>query len=386
MGERKSQDLAERLIDGYMQYDYTETWQVSASGIAAALLDADLPRIGQEYAILGISAPVYCYQRVPRRRSDSQAKTVFDVVCSFTNAINRYERTIEGLPASTPEEIAPRLIVELEEYEYESGSILCGITGAWVPHPLSDGISFRQPPPYLQDRIIVAPTEDNLYYGEIVNSANDQIKINISRRYRKKITYWTWHRTWDDEWEGFIDSVNTNDVTMTQYDKDGLRMQLDYGPYELRCTGVIKEDHWRDGRLWFRRGVQMLAKEKATGFWSDTKWFERIVDKGFNEMIWEGQFAGVGTEKLTRNDVEIQLGEDAPYFAKRPIALLQKDPELNQPFWVAPAEPILLNGHGLRAGYSSPDFITSNSSETYNTAYLFYLTYRPKDFTVLDLK
>jgi hypothetical protein len=386
MGDRSNQELAERLIDGYMQYDYTETWQVTASGISAALLDADLPRIGQEYTIVGISAPVYCYQRVPRRRSDTQAKNTFDVVCSFTNAINRYERTIEGLPASTPEEIAPRLEVTLEEFTEDRayGAHLCGITDSpFSSDPRSVG-GFLQPPPYLANRIAVAPDiEAGTYYpSQLVNSANDQIGKVSRRWYRKKIVYWTWHRNWSEGWEEWIDCVNTDDVTMTQYDKDGLRMKLEYGPYELLCTGVIKEDHWRDGRLWFRRGVQLSAKR-----YGET-WFDKVRDEGYNEMLWEGQFVGKGTDTLTRADIETQLGENAAYYAKRPIALLQLDNDVNTPLWVAPSEPIALNGHGLRKGYSSPSEICPPNTEppTDFDVYLFYLNYRPASFAPLDLK
>lgn len=90
---RTNQELVERLVDGFLQYDYTETWQVDASGPAAALATAGLPTIGTEYLITGVAQPVYCYQRQPRRRNDTQAKAVFDVVCNFTNAVTRYERT-----------------------------------------------------------------------------------------------------------------------------------------------------------------------------------------------------------------------------------------------------------------------------------------------------
>jgi hypothetical protein len=386
MGDRSNQELAERLIDGYMQYDYTETWQVTASGISAALLDADLPRIGQEYAIVGISAPVYCYQRVPRRRSDTQAKNTFDVVCSFTNAINRYERTIEGLPASTPEEIAPRLEVTLEEFtdEHDWSAHLCGITEGYQNDPTSEFANFLQPPPYFINRIAAAPSVDaNTWFPQqLVNSADDVIGQVTRRSYRKKIVYWTWHRNWSDGWEDWIDCVNTDDVVMTQYDKDGLRMKLEYGPYELMCSGVIKEDHWRDGRLWFRRGVQLNAKRY--GF----KWFDSIKDEGYNEMLWEGQFAGKGNDTLTRNDITTQLGESVPWYAKKPIALLQLDGEVDTPLWVAPSEPVALNGHGLRFGYSSPSNIVPQNTEpaSYKQPHLCYLKYRPVAFAPLDLK
>lgn len=342
MGNRTSQTLDERLVDGFLQYEYTETWQVTASGIAASLLDADLPQIGQPYFITGVSTPVYCYSRRPTRRSDTQAKTTFDVVCTFTNATQRYDRTEVGLPAQNPEEIVAKVDIAFEEYSDPTAKaqFLGVFDEVSSAEEVLAGSSYSLPP-YL------GPVGS---YQSITNSANDPIpNINV-RSHNKRITYWTWHRDWDEQWDLFIDTVNDSNVTISQYDQDGLRLRYKFERNELLILDVIKEDHWKDGKLWFRRGVVMLQNYK--------RWLIEVPDLGFNEMLFVDQYNADGT-KWTKAGLDKFFGTTRLEYISVPIQRYKPNPDDNAAFDdlipVAVADPVYLNGYGRELGYPRPD-------------------------------
>jgi hypothetical protein len=366
--ERKSQELTERMVDGFLQYDYTETWIVNATGIAASLLDPLLPVIGQPYLILGVESPVFCYQRTPRRRSDTQAKMFFDVVCTFTNAISKYDRTYEGWPANQPESIVPRVDIAFEEYSEPSPRAqFVGIFDQdTAPAFFAPQFSY-QIPPYLS-----APQ-----FGidrAIVNSANDPQQNINKRSHTKRVTYWTWHRDWNSSWDDYIDSVNSNTTTITQSDLEGQRLQYSFEPYSLLINDIIKEDHWRDGKLYFRRGV-VFSHNPAT-------WFLQVTDQGYNEMLFVGQNKeGGGT--VTENDMDDLFGADRADYESLaityPVPIAGLTAYAPTETRVAPAEPQLLNGHGRQIKIEPPD------STSFLPKKMVYMPYTVKDFSALGI-
>lgn len=371
---RTSQDLVERLIDGFLQYDYTEVWQVDASGPAAALQDASLPQIGTEYAISGVSQRVYCYQRQPRRRSDTQAKSLFDVICSFTNAVTRYERTVDGLPANEPEQIVPRVDIAFEEYSEQSGyAQFVGIfktTDALLEPDAIDPALSRQPPPYL-------PIPQFGVEVPIVNSANDPIQNVNKRRHQKRITYWSWHRDWDAAWDDYLDTVNNSEVTITQSDKDGQRLRYTFQKYTLLINDIVKEDHWRDGRLYFRRGV-VFAHNPQT-------WLLKLQDQGFNEMLFAGQAGETNFGvfiPISASDMDGWFGDDRAEYEYSPIVQFKPrtDTGINVEYMpVPPADPQLLNGYGRLMKYPTPD------GGPYESKLMVYMPYTVSDFSTLGI-
>jgi hypothetical protein len=364
---RTNQELVERLVDGFLQYDYTETWQVDASGPAAALATAGLPTIGTEYLITGVAQPVYCYQRQPRRRNDTQAKAVFDVVCNFTNAVARYERTVDGLPANEPEQIVPRVDIAFEEYSEQSPTAqFIGIFEASTDHTLMSPLTSRAIPPYL-------PTPQFGAEVAIVNSANEPIQNVNKRKHTKRITYWTWHRDWDAAWDDFLDAVNNAAVTITQSDKDGQRLRYTFPAYELLINDIIKEDHWRDGKLYFRRGV--VFAHNPIG------WFTELPDQGFNENIFFGQLLADGS-LITPTVLDEWFGEDRATYELAPIVHFQPvnfDEVNTDSVSVAPADPQALNGYGRQLKYPTPD------GPAYEPKKLVYMSYNVKDFSTLGI-
>lgn len=368
MGNRKSQTLDERLVDGFLQYEYTETWQVTASGIAASLLDPDLPQIGFPYFITGVSQPVYCYSRRPTRRSDTQAKTTFDVVCTFTNATTRYDRTVDGQPATSPENIAPKVDVQFEEYSEQSPTAqFIGIFDIDIAPTFFDPSNTAQVPPYL-------PTPQYGIDRPIVNSAKDP-QQNVNKRYHtKRITYWTYHRDWNSGWDGYLDSVNSSTVSVSQYDQDGLRLRYLFAANTLLINDIIKEDHWRDGRLWFRRGVVMSHNPNT--------WFLQLVDQGFNEMLFVGQNKE-NNEAITAADMtEIFGGGYSTYETlaiTTPVPVVGENILYPEYIKVAPADPVLLNGHGRAIKIAPPD------ASSYMPKKLVYMPYAIEDFGPLGI-
>lgn len=366
---RRSQDLTERLVDGFLQYDYVETWQVDATGIAASLLDASLPQIGQPYFISGVTTPVYCFQRQPRRRSDSQAKNLFDVVCSFTNAVTRYDRTSEGLPADQPENIVPRVDIAFEEYsEASPRAQFVGIFDQDTAASFFAPQFTSQVPPYL-------PSPQFGINRAIVNSANDPQQNVNKRSHTKRVTYWTWHRDWDSSWDDYIDSVNSGTTTISQSDKDGLRLRYSFDAYTLLINDIVKEDHWRDGKLYFRRGVVFSHNPES--------WFLQLPDQGFNEMLFVGQNKEGGAT-VTESDMDDLFGsERADYESLAitypvPIAgLIAYAPTETR---VAPAEPQLLNGHGRLIKIAPPD------NASFLPKKMVYMPYTVKDFSALGIQ
>jgi len=363
MADCKSQELSESLVDGFLQYDYTETWQVTASGIAEALSDASLPQIGQPYIISGTSATVYCYRRQPRRRSDTQAKTTFDVVCQFTNASTRYDRTVNGLPASDVEEIVPRVDIAFEEYSEQTGYADNGLIGIFDfdlnPALYDPGLSYQLPPNLLNG--------NGPGFGVRVpmqNSASDPFENVSVRKHTKRITYWSWHRDWDSNWDEWLDVVNSSQVTITQSDKDGQRLRYTFPAYTLLINDIIKEDHWRDGRLYFRRGI-VISYNRST-------WFSIFPDKGFNELLYVGQSDIDGTA-ITSANMDSWFGTKRKTYESIPVTLYRPADDAgprNEFLPVAAAEPQYLNGHGRLVGNPSP---VDASGVPKNVVYMNYL-------------
>jgi hypothetical protein len=367
MGNRRSQTLDERLVDGFLQYEYTETWQVTASGIAASLLDADLPLIGQPYYITGVTNPVYCYSRRPVRRSDTQAKNTFDVVCTFTNATQRYDRTETGLPADTPEQIVPRVDVAFEEYNETSCTAqFIGIFDATFPTTFVDPGLSAAVPPYL-------PTPQFGTNVMITNSAKDPIQNINKRKHAKRITYWTYHRDWNSGWDDYLDTVNGSSVTISQRDQDGLRLQYTFPAYQLLIMDIIKEDHWRDGKLWFRRGIVFSHKPNT--------WFSEYFDMGFNEMYFAGQL-NPDSSTITESNMDSYFGTNHADYEQVPVTVLRPADsgvagmDLQQ---VAIADPVALNGYGRQLKVPTPD------GQAYEPRKLVYMPYDITDFSSLGI-
>jgi hypothetical protein len=220
------------------------------------------------------------------------AKTLFNVTCHFSNATTKYERDVDGNPVSNPEDIVPKVDISFDEYsEPATDAHLIGFTDASETDPFTAAI--KTPPPYLSNRQSV--DVGNFTGGPVVNSANDAVPNIQQRRHNKRITYWTWHRNWDSSWEQFLDKVNLYQLTISQFDQEGIRLQYSFAPLTVVVNDLIKEDHWRNGRLYFRRGIAMMHNPRG--------WLTKINDEGYNEALFNGQYKGGGATTYTTSDL-----------------------------------------------------------------------------------
>jgi hypothetical protein len=373
MADLINQTLTKRIQDGFLQYDYTETYQVTAAGIASACIASGVPQIGQAVLLSGTSDYVWCHTQAPNRRSDRDAKNLYTVTCSFSNASTKYERDVEGNPVSNPEDIVPKLDIGFDEYsEPATDAHLLGFTDASEADPFTAAI--KTPPPYLQERQSL--DYGNFIGGPVVNSANDPAPNINQRRHNKRMTYWTWHRDWNPQWEQYLDRVNAFSLTLSQYDQEGIRLQYTFPPLTVVINDLMKEDHWRNGKLYFRRGIAMMHNPRG--------WLTKINDEGVNEALFSGQYKGSGATKFTAGDLTTNDTANRSLTAyKQPIVeeSIQLKDEGQDGIYVAPAGPIQLNGYGRQLGCSTPDASGDSVAKCG-----WYLTYRPADFASLGMQ
>lgn len=368
-----NQTLSKRLQDGFLQYDYTETYQLLSTGIATACLAAGIPQIGAPVVLAGTGDVVWCHTQTPVRRSDRDARNVYNVTCHFSNATTKFERDVNGNPAINPEDIVPKVDVAFDEYsEPATDAHLLGFTDCDVRDPFISGI--KTPPPYLSDR--TGLDFGNFIGGPVVNSANDVVPNVQQRRHNKRITYWTWHSQWDPAWEQYLDTINGLPFAVTQYDTFGIKLQYTFYPLTVVINDLIKEDHWRNGRLYFRRGIAMMHNPRG--------WVTKINDEGFHENLFANQFKGSGSSKYTSEDLTSNdpMKRTLTYY-KVPVVeeSIPMKEEGADGIYVAPGAMIPLNGYGRQLGCSTPDKNSDNIPKAG-----WYLTYRPADFSALGIQ
>lgn len=373
MADLLNQTLTKRIQDGFLQYDYTETYQVTATGIAAACVAPGIPQIGASVLLAGTSDFVWCHSQTPVRRSDRDARTLWNVTCHYSNATTKYERDVNGNPVTNPEDIVPKVDISFDEFsEPATDAHLIGFTDASAVSPFLAAI--RTPPPYLAGRQNIDVS--NFVGGPVVNSANDPVPNIQQRRHNKRITYWTWHRDWNPDWEQFLNRVNLFPVVISQFDQEGIRLQYRFEPLTVLINDLVKEDHWRNGRLYFRRGLAMMHNPRG--------WLTKVNDEGYNEALFNGQFKGGSsgtftTSDLTTNDpMSRTLTTYKAPIVEESITLKE---EGTDGIYVAPASMIQLNGYGRQLGCSTPD---QTGDQTPKAGW--YLTYRPADFSLLGIQ
>lgn len=373
MADLINQTLTKRIQDGFLQYDYTETYQVTASGIAAACLAAGVPQIGQAVLLVGTGDYVWCHSQTPSRRSDRDARNLYNVTCNFSNATTKYERDTNGNPVSNPEDIVPKVDVQFDEYsEPATDAHLVGFTDASAVNPFETDI--KTPPPYLALRQSVDVS--NFTGGPVVNSANDAVPNIQQRRHNKRLTYWTWHRDWDPAWEQFLDRVNYFQLTISQFDQEGIRLQYRFDPLTVVINDLIKEDHWRNGRLYFRRGIAMMHNPRG--------WLTKINDEGYNEALFDGQYKGSGATTYTSSDLTTNDPMSRTLTTYRVPMVEESIPlkdEGSDGVYVAPASMLQLNGYGRQLGCTTPNQLADQTPKAG-----WYLTYRPADFSSLGIQ
>ena len=150
---------------------------------------------------------------------------------------------------------------------------------------------------------------------------------------------------------------------MTQVDEDGVRMARSFVAHQLLIQGIRKEEHWRDAKLWFRRGVEMGVNYGG--------WDVRVPDQGLGELLFDGQYKNKLWEADDQYDNTDYGASEVAY-----QAITELDGDGNT---VAIQEPVLLNGYGRRQVYDRPG---GGGNGPY---FLIYQKYPETDFTSLGI-
>jgi len=265
--------LEETLVNGFVQYQRTETYQVIATATTqeeyTILADIGLPALGSP-KLFG-SVLMYCNHRSPRRVGVGPDRLKWIVTCTFSNETSTFERDYQGQPVFDLADVAPTVNFDFQEYDKEKTDAkfieIIDVNGLQVT-----------PPPYLVsgNRSIIC------------NSAGDPTGTT-SRAWNKVISYSKYFRDYNNAWDTTLVNGSTNDatVTLTQSDGNGVRLSQSYAAETLLLGDVQKQDIWRDSQLWFRTTFVLL--------YNPDTWIRKVPDKGFTRRVFTGQYKNTTT-------------------------------------------------------------------------------------------
>lgn len=263
-----SENYEKTIVNGFVQHRLTRTYKVdTGTNIVTTTQDSGLPQVGSQIVIEG--QVYYLVTKSARRLNDEGGRILSYVDCIYDNDAGRFDRDTNGNPVTNPENIAPYVQAQYnEEVEEISDARLIGIED-----PNGNYLTL---PPILADR-----SGTSRKYP-ITNSAGVPAGLAQKKKHSKQITYWTYHRTWNDNWETYVDNINSAAFTITQRDKHGIRLQYNVAVRTGLLADIIKEDHWKGDGLYFRRGLVILIDPRT--------WVHRQPDVSFSGAVFNGQY------------------------------------------------------------------------------------------------
>lgn len=335
------------LSSGVPESRYVRTFQTTGySTLISACNDPDVPPIGHQLSTEGVI--VNLVRKTPRRAGIGADRKKILVECEYTNSTQSHDRDENGRPVTDPENAVPYVQIQWNEKTTKR------YYGEFIGIFADDGtaVPLNEYPPYLQNKVGTVRM--------MTNSANLNYESQDAKIYYKQITYWTYHRTWQNSWEQYLGNVSSEAMTITQRDQDGIRLQLSIPAKEMLLQDIIKEDHWRGSKLWFRRGLVMTRDFLAH--------ITRVPDVGTDMSVWYHAWDNLLKGPINSNDPRLAQ------FA---------DPTLPTSYvW----EPILdSNGAPITSAVPLNGQGRSNTSQRYNGAgHIFnhksyYLDYRAFD-------
>ncbi len=333
MAEFLNESLIESMEGGFLQYDLTRTYQVITSdrlnGVGTVLSDAGLPLLGQPLIVNGV--PIWCVSRSPSRINTEDTARQWTVACRFTNQTGTYERDKNGNPTTKLDLIVPKFSISFQEVEVDCN------TARLVDITKADGTPVQLPP-----NLRVRSNEG--LKGPVTNSAG-MVRPATRKSHLKVLKYSFYARDWDNAWDDLIDHTNSTVVEFKQTDVDGERLSQSYGINKLLLNDVIKDDIWREGRLWFRVTFVMIYNRLT--------WRHFEPDKGDTRRIFADQYKADGTQ-YTQNEVD----DIGPY---QTITTTTEDGQE-----ATLGEPVKLNGFGAEIPRQRPESYDTDESFTVN--------------------
>lgn len=342
-----SEDYEQSVVEGFVKHNYVRHYKVDVTtNLVVTTNDPGLPALLSPVIIGGDT--YYCVRKIPRRHNDEGGRTLAMVACYYSNDAGSFLRNSSGQPVSNAENMAPYVQVEWMERVQEQN------TAVFLRIEDGDGTAVAAPP-YLASMVG--------RFSYCVNSANNPVGYFTKAQHFKQIIYWTFHRTWSESWEDGLDTVNSAAFTVTQSDPYGVRLLYNIPIHNALFVDLLKEDHWKGDKLYFRRGIVMHIDDNA--------WVHRIPDKGMQVCTFMGQTNfGVEPQRLyTQTEIDDEFASlgiaKSVKYSQRDIGMLTKDGQT-----IPISEPVALNGFGAMRGVRRPDSIgTDKSNERYTLVY-----------------
>lgn len=359
-----SEQYTRSIREGYLKHNYVRTYKVDVinGSLVSTCNDANLPVLGSSISLEGIT--YWAVEHVPRRVNDEGGRSLAMVDVIYTNDSGSYARDSSGQPIEEPANMAPYVQVQWNTRMIEQAG------GYFVRIEDDDGNSVKAPP-YLEARKGLNTM--------LVNSAGVPNGTLQAERHFKQITYWTFHRTWEDDWDDGVDTTNRSAFTITQRDVDGIRYQYSVSAKRALFVDLIKEDHWMGQRLYFRRGVVMQLDREA--------WIHRAHDRGMQWSIFggsgpngtgnDGQVNWYANPQRLFTQQELSGNNWLGGFSKGLHVITATDAQTGKRAPIS--EPMPLNGYGAPQWSRRPESLAVDT--TAKNYYLIYDPYETSDWS-----
>jgi hypothetical protein len=349
-----AEDLNESIVEGFTRIDLVRTFQVITSSRTTSAFTvrrwAGVPRVGS-IATMGTGEILWVTNAHPYRVETDATHKKWNIDVTYTNATGEFPRDVNGNPVENPTDAVKEVDLSYLEFQKKiDDALLVSIT---YGGKYGVGQTLQAPP-----WIIPQGTNE----GPVTNSAmvpQEQYKSIFKRL----ITVSQWVDSWTD-YDSYIGRVNLDQVTIQERDASGVKLEIVAEPHTLLLQNIIKENHWKDGRLYFRRRF-VLAENKDT-------WLVSQLDEGMERyMAKDVQYKPDGSGDKVDQDYLDSLGIQTD-FGYDPITTKDGQALISQ--------PVRFNGWGSE----SP--IDKASSYNGSVAhYLNYYVYRAINFSGLGL-
>lgn len=326
MADLLSENATESIRNGFIELGVDQIWQVitasRTTAFTAVLLDPTLPALGSSQLFDG--QLLYLVDRRPSRVNQDATGRKWEVNCQWSNRTASYMRNVQGEPVSDPVDAAKNVDITWQEYSEP-------ITNATFRNQTEDGgfsvgttIAAPYPPWFAQP---AQPGPVRVSTGEPV------LAERIA--YRQNIQVSRIERDWNATYEEYTNALNTEQVVITESDKDGVRATYTYEQYTLRMKPVTKQPMWQDGKMYFRIFFEM-EHNVAT-------WIHSEADVSQKYRAFEDQWKGDGTQ-MTDTDVQ-KAAVPNTVGAEYNFASIMTETDGNK---VAIGQPMKLNGWGQK--------------------------------------
>lgn len=338
----------EELVEGGIQIDITRVYLVqtddATDGPTTVMASVLLPQLGSTavpaaYPLI----TVYVIRRGYAFRPENvQSKKLWHVPIFYTNRTSGFDRNTDlppdpltGEPIQDPT-LTPQT-VELSfrsEYKIPSDAQFGGVFRQNGP----DTFTQAPNPPWFNGRFDTPQTTSR----EVLANAKKRYSLPVIRVSRVV-------KTWNPLWDGLIDHVNDNTLTVTQQDADGVRFNKTFEKRQLLLTDIAKQDLWIQQKLYFRVTFTFDVDDRQAGHTFDSP------DTVSRRFIFENQYRNRATEAISQYS-QADLNKHPSQF----LPLVTTWQLLNQGGGSVPS-----NGYGQPYEYDTPDIDHTLDADPY---------------------